>query len=300
MKKSILLGILILMGFFLVSCDYPEKSFQALDRDNIPREVTRNFNLERGVYAPFVWSSDHESIVIDGLNAVVVQQTEDVIVNLKATINETSETFQIKVLKIGSDLTYREQAEDVLLELKNLYNEIDGALLELPNEVNGIYIKYYLDLFQDKYGFYENNNKTYISSSFGANDDNVSIPLTFYSSESMSNESQIWDSYLPLKALKLENDNEYIHAIQAMNTKQYKFNQNRMYISGVSVGDIIEFGEKEGVTYELRFNNPEYFEEITYNQYKVIKPFRENINELLRIVVTIDNMPKVVNVIISM
>ena len=300
MKKSILLGILILMGFFLVSCDYPEKSFQALDRDNIPREVTRNFNLERGVYAPFVWSSDHEAIVIDGLNAVVVQQTEDVIVNLKATINETSETFQIKVLKIGSDLTYREQAEDVLLELKNLYNEIDGALLELPNEVNGIYIKYYLDLFQDKYGFYENNNKTYISSSFGANDDNVSIPLTFYSSESMSNESQIWDSYLPLKALKLENDNEYIHAIQAMNTKQYKFNQNRMYISGVSVGDIIEFGEKEGVTYELRFNNPEYFEEITYNQYKVIKPFRENINELLRIVVTIDNMPKVVNVIISM
>ena len=300
MKKSILLGILILMGFFLVSCDYPEKSFQALDRDNIPREVTRNFNLERGVYAPFVWSSDHEAIVIDGLSAVVVQQTEDVIVNLKATINETSETFQIKVLKIGSDLTYREQAEDVLLELKNLYNEIDGALLELPNEVNGIYIKYYLDLFQDKYGFYENNNKTYISSSFGANDDNVSIPLTFYSSESMSNESQIWDSYLPLKALKLENDNEYIHAIQAMNTKQYKFNQNRMYISGVSVGDIIEFGEKEGVTYELRFNNPEYFEEITYNQYKVIKPFRENINELLRIVVTIDNMPKVVNVIISM
>lgn len=300
MKKSILLGILILMGFFLVSCDYPEKSFQALDRDNIPREVTRNFNLERGVYAPFVWSSDHEAIVIDGLSAVVVQQTEDVIVNLKATINETSETFQIKVLKIGSDLTYREQAEDVLLELKNLYNEIDGALLELPNEVNGIYIKYYLDLFQDQYGFYENNNKTYISSSFGANDDNVSIPLTFYSSESMSNESQIWDSYLPLKALKLENDNEYIHAIQAMNTKQYKFNQNRMYISGVSVGDIIEFGEKEGVTYELRFNNPEYFEEITYNQYKVIKPFRENINELLRIVVTIDNMPKVVNVIISM
>ena len=247
MKKSMLLSILILISFFLVSCDYPEKSFQAFDRDNIPREVTRNFNLERGVYAPFVWSSDHEAIVIDGLVAVVVQQTEDVIVNLKATINQTSETFQIKVLKIGSDLTYREQAEDIMLMLKDLYHEIDDDPLELPHEVNGIYIKYYLDLFQDKYGFYEDDNKTYLSSSFGANNDDISIPVSFYSSESMSQESQIWTSYLPLKALKLENDNVYIKAVQAINTKNYTFNQNRMYISNVTIGDIIEFGEIEGV-----------------------------------------------------
>lgn len=300
MKKSILLCILILMSFFLVSCDYPEKSFQALDREIIPKEVTRNFNLERGVYAPFIWTSDHEALVIDGLVAVIVQQEEDVTVNLKATINETSETYQITVLKIGSDLTFREKAEDLLIELKNLYYEIGDDLLELPHEANGIYIQYSLNIFQDKYGFYEDDNKTYISSSFGANGDNISIPLTFYSDESMSQDSLIWNSYMPLKTLKLKTDNPYIESLQNININQYTIQNNRMYISNVSLGDVIEFGEANNFTYKLVFNNPDYFEEIAYNQYKIIKPFRENINELLRLVITIDDMPKVINVIISM
>lgn len=99
--------------FILSSCDYPEKSFQALQRENIPKEVTRNFQLERGVYAPFVWTSDSDAIVISGNEAIVNQKDEDVMVTLTATVNKKSETFEIKVLKIGSPLSSREKSEDM-------------------------------------------------------------------------------------------------------------------------------------------------------------------------------------------
>ena len=42
MKKTLFVTVLVFCVFILSSCDYPEKSFQALQRENIPKEVTRN------------------------------------------------------------------------------------------------------------------------------------------------------------------------------------------------------------------------------------------------------------------
>ena len=146
MKKILFVTVLLFCVFILSSCDYPEKSFQALQRENIPKEVTRNFQLERGVYAPFVWNSDSDAIIISGTDAIVNQKDEDVMVNLTATVNKRSEIFEIKVLKIGSPLSSREKSEDIVVYLNETYTKIDGGLLELPNEMNGIYIKYQLCL----------------------------------------------------------------------------------------------------------------------------------------------------------
>ena len=115
-------------------------------RDKIPKEVTRDLQLERGVYAPFVWNSDSDAIIISGTDAIVNQKDEDVMVNLTATVNKRSEIFEIKVLKIGSPLSSREKSEDIVVYLNETYTKIDGGLLELPNEMNGIYIKYQLCL----------------------------------------------------------------------------------------------------------------------------------------------------------
>ena len=118
MKKIFLIVFFTLFSLLLFSCDYPEKSFQVLDRDSIPKEVTRDFVLEKGVYAPFVWTSDNDALEINGHYVTVIQKEEDVLVNVTATINKKSETFVIKVLKIGSDLTSREKAEDIAVYLK--------------------------------------------------------------------------------------------------------------------------------------------------------------------------------------
>ena len=70
MKKILFVTVLLFCVFILSSCDYPEKTFQALQRENIPKEVTRNFRLERGVYAPFVWTSDSDAIIISENEAI--------------------------------------------------------------------------------------------------------------------------------------------------------------------------------------------------------------------------------------
>ena len=156
------------------------KSWKALRRENIPKEVTRDLQLERGVYAPFVWTSDSDAIIISGTDAIVNQKDEDVMVNLTATVNKRSEIFEIKVLKIGSPLSSREKSEDIVVYLNETYNEIDGGLLELPNEMNGIYIKYQLNLAQSSYGYKIDNQKPCLSSSYRASGEVISIPMSFY------------------------------------------------------------------------------------------------------------------------
>jgi len=121
MKKIVYIVLLVFFGVFLSSCDYPEKSFQALQRDYIPKEVTRNFQLERGVYAPFIWTSNNEALVIMGNDVTVNQKDDDVMVNVTATIKNRSETFEIKVLKIGSPLSSREKAEDITVYLNETF-----------------------------------------------------------------------------------------------------------------------------------------------------------------------------------
>lgn len=297
MKKIPFVTVLVFCVFILSSCDYPEKSFQALQRENIPKEVTRNFQLERGVYAPFVWTSDSDAIVISGNEAIVNQKDEDVMVTLTATVNKKSETFEIKVLKIGSPLSSREKSEDVAVYLNETYTEIDGGLLELPNEMNGVYIKYQLNLAQSSYGYKIENQKTYLSSSFRASGEVISIPMSFYDDIEMMTGSEVYGAYLGLIAQPLAEDDPFLLAVQEINVNNYQFTSNLRYTIGISnlkVGDIIEFGMSESFDVNLQLNRDEYFLRIGTNKYEIIKDFRDRTYELGRLTVTIDGISKTI------
>ena len=297
MKKTLFVTVLVFCVFILSSCDYPEKSFQALQRENIPKEVTRSFQLEKGVYAPFVWTSDSDAIVISGNEAIVNQKDEGVMVILTATVNKKSETFEIKVLKIGSPLSSREKSEDIAVYLNETYNEIDGGLLELPNEMNGIYIKYQLNLAQSSYGYKIDNQKTYLSSSFRASGEVISIPMSFYDDIEMVTGSEVYGAYLGLIAQPLAEADPFLLAVQEINVKNYQFTSNLRYTIGISnlkVGDIIEFGTSESFDVNIQLNRDEYFLKIDTNKYEIIKHFRDRISELGRLTITIDGLSKTI------
>lgn len=298
-----LFTLMVLLVFVLSSCDYPEKSFQALQRDYIPKVVTRNFQLEKGVYAPFVWTSDHEAIVIDGNDAIVNQQEDDVIVHITATINQRSESFEIKVLKIGSSLSSREQAEDITAYLNETYTEIDGDLLELPNEMNGIYIQYHLDLFQSSYGYKLDQDRTYLSSSFRALGNLISIPISFYDDMDMKYENRVYSAYLSLIAKPLSDDDPFLLALQEINLNNYPFSGNLKYqfeITNLNIGDTIEFGTSESFEAKFTINKDEYFLHIATNKYEIVRKFRDKTSELGRLTLTIDGLSKTIFVYMYM
>jgi len=297
MKKSLFVVLIVFLCLILSSCDYPEKSFQAMQRDLIPKEVTRDFQLEKGVYAPFVWTSDNDALIINGNDVTVNQKDDDLVVKITATVNKRSETFEIIVLKIGSPLSSREKAEDITVYLNETYTKIDGGLLELPNEIDGIHIKYDLNLFQSSYGYKIENDKTYLSSSFRAGDNNVSIWMSFYDDYLKTNENYVYGANLNLLAVSLKDDDPFLLAIQQININNYNYTSNLRYqfgISNLKVGDIIEFGTSESFDANLTINNSEYFLKIDTNKYKIIKNFRENSSERGRLTITIDGVSKTI------
>ncbi len=297
MKKTIFVILIIFIVFMLSSCDYPEKSFQAMQRDLIPKEVTRDFQLERGVYAPFIWTSDNDALVINGNDVTVNQKEDDVVVNITATVNKRSETFEIIVLKIGSPLSSREKAEDITVYLNETYTEIDGGLLELPNQIDGIFIYYSLDLLQSSYGYKIEDDKTYLSSSFRASGASISISMSFYDDAEMKSENQVYRAYLDLIAQPLTEDDPFLLAVQEINVNNYPFTSNLRYqfgLSNLKVGDIIEFKTSELFDANLQLNRDEYFLKIDTNKYEIIKNFREKTSELGRLTITIDGVSKTI------
>jgi len=297
MKKSIFVVMIVFLGLMLSSCDYPEKSFQAMQRDIIPKEVTRDFQLERGVYAPFIWTSDNDALVINGNDVTVNQKEDDVVVNITATVNKRSETFEIIVLKIGSPLSSREKAEDITVYLNETYNEIDGCLLELPNQIDGIFIKYSLDLLQSSYGYKIEDDKTYLSSSFRASGASISISMSFYDDSEMKSENHVYRDNLDLIAQPLAEDDPFLLAVQEINVNNYQFTSNLRYQFGIydlKIGDIIEFGTNELFDANLQLNRDEYFLKIDTNKYEIIKNFREKTSELGRLTITIDGISKTI------
>jgi hypothetical protein len=297
MKKSIFVVMIVFLGLMLSSCDYPEKSFQAMQRDLIPKEVTRDFQLERGVYAPFIWTSDNDALVINGNDVTVNQKEDDVVVNITATVNKRSETFEIIVLKIGSPLSSREKAEDITVYLNETYNEIDGGLLELPNQIDGIFIKYSHDLLQSSYGYKIEDDKTYLSSGFRASGASISISMSFYDDSEMKSENHVYRANLDLIAQPLTEDDPFLLAVQEINVNNYQFTSNLRYQFGIydlKIGDIIEFGTNELFDANLQLNRDEYFLKIDTNKYEIIKNFREKTSELGRLTITIDGVSKTI------
>ena len=95
----------------LTGCDYPEKSLQQLDSRTIPEEVTMDFKVIRGSYAPIIYESSHPDVLQpqDDYTIKVNQQEEDVVVTLTARVKRKKRVFTVKVLKKGSEPTPREK-----------------------------------------------------------------------------------------------------------------------------------------------------------------------------------------------
>lgn len=144
MKNVLMIFSMLLVSLFLVSCDYPEKDIHLLAEYEIPRAVTKDFVLPYGRLGPITYTSTHPDVlVITNLYEVeVIQQEEDIVVTLEARVKEAFKTFEIKVLKIGSDLTIKEQSDLMYEELKDLIPETINHEIELPSELNGIMLDY--------------------------------------------------------------------------------------------------------------------------------------------------------------
>lgn len=111
MKRLCLILYLTFFFMILTGCDYPEKSLQQLDSRTIPEEVTMDFKVIRGSYAPIIYESSHPDVLQpqDDYTIKVNQQEEDVVVTLTARVKRKKRVFTVKVLKKGSEPTPREK-----------------------------------------------------------------------------------------------------------------------------------------------------------------------------------------------
>ena len=174
MKKVFILLIIIFSIVFLVSCDITQKSLDSLDQNNIPNKVTKSFVLPKGKYNDILWSSSNPKVInITNNNAQVIQQKDDVLVTLRATVNQQFKEYKVTVLKEGSPLSAYEQVISYLKDnqvitvlpeglyvdkyVGNLYisfeNSDSNVLIDYPT---GVYLKYLESKQKDiKVKFYE-------------------------------------------------------------------------------------------------------------------------------------------------
>jgi|LSQX01.2.fsa_nt_gb hypothetical protein len=289
MKKylSVILTAFLLL---LSGCDYPEKSFKALSSSAIPMEVTADFTLPRGVYAPFKWTSDNEAIIIDGLTAFVTQSDEDTLVRLTATINKKSRSFEILVLKTGSVTVY-ERARKASEYLEETYETLTSEITIMPKELEGLYIRYRNVYYPLHIGYYvDEENNTYLSNGFKTTNDKVKICVNFYKEQNFKTLLSAND--LELLVEPMEENNPFILALEELNINDYSYDNGVIEITNLNVNDTIEFKETSSITYRL-VAFPEYLEKTSSNQLKIIKKIdKDGLFHIHGLVITIGNMSK--------
>lgn len=291
MKKVSIIIIIITLILTLVGCDFDEKSFQSLNRDEIPTEVTRDFVLPRGIYGRFIWESDNDALIIDGNNVTVNQKEEDITVVITATVNKKSESFTIIVLNKNSERSWREKGEDAIVEMRATYNEIDDSNLKLPKQYEDLYIRYYLSDKISKIGYYEDDENLYISSGFNASNNNITINISFYKDSDFNNiDNHVYHSYLTLYANKLKAEDIYIKTLEEININKY--HKSFKYDFYLEVGDVIEFSDSENADIKLDFYNDESLIKITNTKYQLTKPIEGVSYAKGYLTITINNMPK--------
>lgn len=287
MKKIKILFLIILTSTFLVGCDYPEKSFNALNEYEIPVEVTRSFVLPKGIYGKFIWTTDNDAIIVNEYEAIVNQKDEDTLVTLTATIKNTSKSFKIVVYKKGSELSNREKCEDIIEYFKATYVEIDGNHLAMPKYYDGFYLKYNLN---DRISFYEDEDSIYLSSGFNAFSQIEDIYISFYPNENYDYNEIIYRSSFGILTHKLKSDDIYIKTLDEINIndyqKSFKFN---FYLEP---NDYIEFSSHETYDIKLSFFSDETFKKISDTKYQMIKPIEDTLYLKGYLTITIDKMPK--------
>lgn len=166
MRKITLLILLFITTFLLIGCDYPEKDIKLLPLSQIPKEVTRNFELPNGVLGPITYTADRADVfIISNLYEVeIIQSEEDVVVTVEARVKKAFVNFEVKILKIGSSRTIREKFVDLDDLFRDYYDEtlIDEPVL-LLKEYDIFTFEHYLKLPNDKSIYlYEDGYDTYL------------------------------------------------------------------------------------------------------------------------------------------
>lgn len=163
MKKIVLVLILSIFTFSLNACDVSNKNFNSIGTYNIPNEVTKDFDLPKGLYGNFTWSSNkEENIKISGNSALVTQSDNDELVIITASFNNKTKDFNVLVLKNGSDLSDYEKA--FLHQKNNSHFEINFNGLWINLKLDNIFVEYKL-IEKDYYIMEKSEEYLYIEKS---------------------------------------------------------------------------------------------------------------------------------------
>ena len=63
MKRIFGLMLVLIVAFSFAGCDFDEKSIRSIYDRAIPQEVTKDFVLPRGAYAPITYTSSHPDVL---------------------------------------------------------------------------------------------------------------------------------------------------------------------------------------------------------------------------------------------
>lgn len=257
MKKFISVILIIILGIFLTSCDYPEKDIYLLPDYEIPKEVTRDFNVPRGKLGIITYTSSHPEIFIieDYYSIKVIQQETDVMVTLEARVNKAYKTFKINVLKIGSNLTNREYFNNSIVELQDVYPKQFNEPIKLIEEYNGFNLDYRVDEYQKLFKIIKKKDQTkWLVPMLGSNHiSTASLNIT---------QTTFKDDYIPSKTIALNynylpnfmTEHEKVFFDLGVDFKYYNNGVARLYLNHEEIVDFSYKGLNDEVIIEVIFN----------------------------------------------
>ena len=181
MKKIVLAVILTFFTISLNACYNPENNFNKIGTFDIPNEVTQDFDLPKGFYGDFVWTSNNEErIKINGNSAFVTQGDDDELVIITANFRKITKDYNILVLKKGSELSDYEKS---FLHQKNNSNfEVNFNGLRINLKIDNIFVEYKL-LEKDYYIMEKYEDYLYIVKNHSMQIPNHNIETIYYKVE---------------------------------------------------------------------------------------------------------------------
>ena len=301
MKKVFILVVFFVFSLFLVSCDYPEKDIKLLDDSAIPKEVTRGFTLYKGRLGPITYTVDKPDVfIIENLyDVTIIQSDEDVIVSLEARVKEAFKTFEIKILKTGSDLAEQEAYEDSLIELNELFNNLEiNSPYELPVEIDRFTIKY-SESNDRTHKVVNNDNKYILVPNLFAEYYNkqLKVKAQFYI------EDKFYDRTEFIVPFKYDSDvlNDHEEILKGLNLNLNNYSKGKAKLDFTEL--ILDFNTLES-SYEKEFtitlkdyNGESSFYKINNNILEIVK--QESVSALITITIVSNNIPMDFQIILT-
>lgn len=304
MKRIFGLMLVLIVAFSFAGCDFDEKSIRSIYDRAIPQEVTKDFVLPRGAYAPITYTSSHPDVLeISNLYDVKVnQQDEDVIVTIEARVKSAFKIFEIKVLKKGSELTLKEQADLAFEKLNQMFEESISRETLLPNEIDNILFDYELDSYYKSFSLVRKFDGTkwlvpILNST--PSKDAVKLRVT------VANET---DEYIPTFYLNVsyvyDSDNllpqEEIFLSLGMDFKFYSRGSARLYLKDNDTLDFTYQGDQENVNVVIRLPATSFDDDLTiYNNTLYVNTLSKNKTYYIIVSVDIDGITQEFRVFIE-